>query len=225
MHFPLIWRERAETILCSLRKFTFIIAACPSPRLTSQTLLKSVNQVDSSCISTTRTTSQNHHRIQANMFNIKDILTYLQIRILLTTDYFADHSAALHQHYSSPYTKLFVVSITALIIFAVAAFWDLGVELEQELRDGDLFAALENDLMDLENGVLSVPGPDIEGRVLPRADLPSLDEHDNFMLPPPLYGLHEDVNEGDPDEMRTLRVPDFLSPTHVVASTYEWIDV
>ena len=226
MHFPLVWREKAEFVLCSLREFTLIIAACPSTRLTSQTLLESVNQVDSSCISTTRTTSQNHHRIQANMFNLKDILTCLRTRTLPTAhDSFADHSAALHQDYSSPYTKLFLVSITILIIFTVAAFWDLGVQIEQELRNRDLFAALENNLMDLENGVLSVPGPGIEDRILPRTDLPSLDEHDNFMLPPPLYELREDVNGGDSDEMRTSRVPDFVSPTHVVVSTYEWIDV
>lgn len=160
------------------------------------------------------------------MFNLKDILTYLRTHTLPTAyDSFADHSAALHQDYSSPYTKLFLVGITALIIFTVSAFWDLGVQVEQRLRNGDLFAALENNLMDLENGVLSVPGPGIEGRILPRTDLPSLDEHDNFMLPPPLYGLHEDVDGGDPDGMRTPRVPDFVSPTHVVVSTYEWIDV
>ena len=70
------------------------------------------------------------------------------------------------------------------------------MQVEQRLRNGDLFVALEDNLMDLGRQVLSVPGPGIEGRILPRTDLPALDENDNFMLPPPAYGLDEDVDRG-----------------------------
>ena len=212
--------------LCTLRKINLTTAACQSPKLTNQALQKSGDQVDSSYISITRATSQDHHGTQANMFNLKDILTYLRAHSLpIPYDFFADHSAALHQDRSSPYTKLFLVGTIAMIIFTVAAFGDLGVQIEQRLRNGDLFAALENNLMDLENGFLSVPGRRIEGRILPRTDPPTLDENDNFMLPPPFHGLHEDVDGGVPDGMRISGVPDSVPPTHVVASTYEWIDV
>ena len=110
-----------------------------------------------------------------------------------------------------------------MIVFAIAALWDLGQQVEQRLRNGDLFVAFEDNLMDLESRVLSMPGPGIEGRILPMTDPPALDEHDNFMLPPPAYRLPEDVDGGDPDEMRTAGVPDSVPLTHVAASTYEWI--
>ena len=151
------------------------------------------------------------------MFNLKDILTYLQTRTLPTAyGSLADQSTALHHDRSFPYTKLLLVGITAAIIFTVAASWDLIVELS---------VALENGLIDLENGVLSVPGRGIERRILPRTDPPTLDENDNFMLPPPFYELHEDVDGGGPDGMRFPGVPDSVPPTHVVANTYEWIDI
>ena len=151
------------------------------------------------------------------MFNLEDILTYLRARPLPTTyDFSADHSATLHQDRWSPYTRLFLVGIATMIIFTVAAFWDFGVEAEERLRNGDLFAALEDNLMDLPSRILSVTGPSIEGRILPTTDLPALDANDNFMLPPPAVQLHEDVDRGDPDEMRTAEVPDFIPPTHVM---------
>ena len=109
-----------------------------------------------------------------------------------------------------------------MIVFTISALWDFGEQIEQRLRNGDLFAAFENDLRDLRSRVLSVPRPGIEGRILPRTNPPALDENDDFMLPPPAYQLHEDVDGGDPDGMRTAGVPDFVPPTHVDASPYEW---
>ena len=160
------------------------------------------------------------------MFNLEDILTYLRAGHLPTTyDFSADHSATPHQDRRSPYTKLFLVGITHMIILTIAAFWDLGEQVEQRLRNGDLFAAFDDALTDLESRFLSVQAPGIEGRILPRTELPSLDENDNFMLPPPAYRLHEDVEGGNPDEMRTAGVPDSVPPTHVAASSYERIDI
>ena len=157
------------------------------------------------------------------MFNLEDILTYLRARPLPTIyNFSADHSATLHQDRWSLYIMLFLVGITAMIIFTIAALWELGEELEQRLRNGDLFAAFEDDLMDLGSGVLR---PSIEGRILPGTHPPALDENDNFMLPPPAYQLDEDVEGGDPDEMRTAGVPDFVPPTHVDESPYEWFHI
>ena len=174
--------------LCSLSKTNLTIAACQSPRLTNQKLQKSGHQVDSSCISSTRTPSQYHHRTQANMSNLEDMLNYLRPDSLPTTyDFSAHHSVALHSDSSSLFTKLFLVGLTAMIIFTVAASWDLGQQVAQRLQSGDLFAALEDIQMDMESQVSSVPRPGIEGRILPITDLPALDENDNFMLPPPAY--------------------------------------
>lgn len=143
------------------------------------------------------------------MFKVKDILTYLRVRILPTTyDFSADDSDALHQNNSFSYIKLCLIGITSMIIFTVAAIsWDQREEIEQGLRDGELFARLEQNLL---SRVYSAPGPGIEGRILPTSDLPSLDENDNFMLPPPAIALDEDVDRGGPDEMRTAAAPDFV---------------
>ena len=149
-------------------------------------LQKSGHQVDSSCISTTRTTSQHHHRTQANMFNLEDTLNYLRPDPLPTThDFFADYSVALHSDGLSLCTKLFLIGLTTMIIFTVAASWGLGEQAARRLGNGDLFAALEDIQMNLESQVSWVPRPGIEGRILPRMDPPPLDEIDSFMLPPP----------------------------------------
>ena len=131
------------------------------------------------------------------MFNLEDILNYLRARPLPTIyDFSADHSATLHRDRWSLFIMLFLVGITTMMIFSIAALWELGEQLEQRLRNGDLFAAFENDLMDLGSGVLSVPRPGIEGRMLPGTHPPALDENDNFMLPPPAYQLFDDFEGG-----------------------------
>ena len=113
---------------------------------------------------------------------------------------------------------LFLVGLTTMIIFPVAASWDLGLHVTQRLQSGDLFAALEDIQMDMESQVSSVPRPGIEGRLLPRTDPPALDENDNFMLPPPAYGLHEDFDGGDLNEMSSAGEPDYFPLTSEVSS-------
>ena len=84
---------------------------------------------------------------------------------------------------------LFLVGLTTMIIFPVAASWDLGLHVTQRLQSGDLFAALEDIHLHLQSEVSSVPRLGIEGRILPITDLPTLDDNDYFMLPPPAYEL------------------------------------
>ena len=146
------------------------------------------------------------------MFNLTHLLTYLQAHILPTASNISlDHLGALDEVHRSEIIAFFLVSLTVLIIFTISEYWDLGERDEQRQQENERLAALEIEMMDLESRLSPVPGPDIggmvllvpvvgpdmEGRILPQEGPPELDEYDSFMLPPPVYGLHEEVDEAD----------------------------
>lgn len=108
------------------------------------------------------------------MSNLTHILIYLRAFAPSTTYIFPrDRPAAVPKDPAFKYMILFLVSVTAMVIFTVSQFLELQ---ERHQRQQNRLTAFELDVMDME------------GRILPEPDLPELYD-DGFMLPPPAYEL------------------------------------
>lgn len=102
------------------------------------------------------------------MSHLTYILNYLQGSTSTTYDISREDSDVVPKDSLTGYILLFLIFITAMVFFHI---YDC-----RELRRRDQrLSALEYDMMD------------ISGRLFPKTERPSLDEDDDFMLPPPAY--------------------------------------
>ena len=112
------------------------------------------------------------------MLNLTHALTYWQRVTNITWDFPREHSDPIPRDPSSKYHMLFLIALTATIVFYIL---DLV-----ESKDGNQMQ--DNRLAVLEDGMM--------GRLLPLTGACSLDDDDDFKLPPPVY----EVCDGFPED-------------------------
>ena len=117
-----------------------------------------------------------HHRIRADMSHLTYILNYLQASTSTTYNSSQDDSDTVPKHPSAGYMMLFVILIIVMLFFHIHGYRELW---RRDQRQQNRLSALEDGMMD------------IRGRLLPKTGCPSLDEDDDFELPPPAYEVHD----------------------------------
>ena len=115
------------------------------------------------------------------MLNLTHALTYWQRVTNITWDFPCEHSDPTPRDPSSKYHMLFLIALTATIVFYIL---DLV-----ESKDGNQMQ--DNRLAVLEDGTI-----DLTGRLLPLTEACSLADDDDFKLPPPAC----EVCDGFPED-------------------------
>ena len=115
------------------------------------------------------------------MLNLTHALTYWHRFTNITWDFHREHSDPAPRDPSSRYQMLFLMALTATVIFYILDV----VETRDRIQRQD------NRLAVLEDGMI-----DLTGRLLPLTGACSLDEDDDFKLPPPAY----EVGDGFPED-------------------------
>ncbi|KAM0805275.1 hypothetical protein BDR22DRAFT_884815 [Usnea florida] len=115
------------------------------------------------------------------MLNLTHVLTYWQRFTNTTWDFAGEHSDPAPRDPSSKYQMLFLIALTATVVFYIL---DLVESKDRNQKQDNRLAVLEDGMMDLT------------GRILPLTGTCSLDDDDDFKLPPPAFeiydGFHED---------------------------------
>ena len=115
------------------------------------------------------------------MLNLTHALTYWQPFTNITWDFPREHSDPAPRDPSSKYHMLFLIALTATIIFYIL---DLVESKGRNQMQGDRLAVLEDGMIEMT------------GRILPLTGPCSLDDDDDFELPPPAY----EVCDGFPED-------------------------
>ena len=114
------------------------------------------------------------------MLNLTHALTYWQRFTNTTWDFAREHSDPAPRDPSSRYQMLFLIALTATVVFYIL---DLVESKDRNQKQDNRLAVLEDGMMDLT------------GRILPLTGACSLDDDDDFKLPPPAFEICDDFPE------------------------------